>query len=304
MTDASRARRFFGKYRGKVLDNVDPLFMGRIMPDVPSVPGMLLNWALPCAPYAGPGVGFLSVPPIGAAVWIEFEGGDPTYPIWTGGFWEMPEDMPTIGFPERKVWRTEFIEILLDDTPEEGGLTITLNEPVAPTVTTMRFNIEGVTLSVPETTITVTPETITAAIPPAEVSMTAEVIEVEIPATTITIDSGSIIIETGELEITANVTIEGPVEITGNVDITGAVEIEGNVEIVGAVEIEGNVDITGAVEIEGNVEIVGAVEIQGNVNVLGATEFEGDVNILGAGQVEGNWAVLGLIEGVVVPPVI
>jgi cytoskeletal protein CcmA (bactofilin family) len=298
-------RRFFGKYRGRVLDNVDPLLMGRIMPDVPDVPGMLLNWAMPCVPYAGPGVGFLALPPIGAAVWIEFEGGDPTYPIWAGGFWELPEEMPTVpAIPERKIWKTEFITIMLDDTPDEGGLTIKLIEPVAPTITTMSFDVEGVSLKVPESTILVTPETISASIPPAEVSMTAEVIEVEIPATTITIDGESIVIETPEMDITANVSIEGPVEITGNVEITGAVEITGNVEITGAVEIEGNVEITGAVEIEGNVEIVGAVEVQGNVNVLGAFEVEGDVNILGAGQVEGNFAVAGLIEGIVVPPLL
>ena len=293
MPGAERTRRFFGKFRGKVLDNIDPLQLGRIMPDVPTVPGMLLNWAMPCVPYAGPGVGFLALPPIGAAVWIEFEGGDPIYPIWAGGFWEMPEDMPTLpAVPERKIWRTDFIELLLDDTPEEGGVTLTLIEPVAPSITTLTFDVEGVSLKVPETSIVVTPESISATIPPAEVSMTAEVIEVEVPATTITIDSGSIVVETAELEITANVTVEGAVEITGDVEITGAVEITGDVET------------TGAVEITGNVEILGAVEIEGNVNIVGAMEVEGDVNVLGAGQVEGNWAVLGLIEGVVVPPLL
>ena len=41
------------------------------------------SWAMPCAPYAGQQVGFFAVPPIGANVWVEFEGGDPDYPIWT-----------------------------------------------------------------------------------------------------------------------------------------------------------------------------------------------------------------------------
>lgn len=305
MPAADRTRRFFGKYRGKVIDNVDLLQIGRILPDVPTVPGMKLNWAMPCVPYAGPRVGFLALPPIGAAVWIEFEGGDPFLPIWCGGFWELPEEMPTVpAVPERKVWRTDFIELLLDDTPEEGGLTLTLVEPVAPSITTLTLDVEGVSLKVPETTILVTPEAISASVPPAELSMTAEAIEVEIPATTITVEAGSIVIETPELEITADVAVEGPVAITGDVEVTGAVEITGDVEVTGAVEITGDIEILGAVEIQGNVNIVGAAEVEGDVNILGAAEVEGDVNILGAGQVEGNWAVLGLIEGVVVPPLL
>lgn len=296
-------RRYFGKYRGKVLDNYDPLFMGRIMPDVPSAPGMILNWALPATPYAGAGVGFFAIPPIGADVWIEFEGGDPNYPIWSGCFWAEPLDLPLEpAIPLRKCFRTDNITLLADDTPGEGGLYITVKPPVAPGEVTLNFDVEGVTLTVPPNVITVTPETITVEAPPATVTMTAETIEVEIPATTITITGEGIVIETEEVEITANVSIVGAVEIEGDVEITGAVEITGNVEIAGAVEIEGNVEIAGAVEIEGNVEIAGAVEVEGNVNFVGAFEVEGDVNVLGAQQVEGNLAVLGVIEGIVVPP--
>ena len=156
---ADAVRRYFGKYRGKVLDNLDPLMMGRIMPDVPAVPGALLNWAMPCVPYAGPGVGFLALPPIGASVWIEFEGGDPACPIWVGGFWGSSEQMPTApAFPERKIWKTDFITLMLDDTPEAGGLTLTLTEPVAPGGITLRVDVDGVRLTVAETTLQITPE--------------------------------------------------------------------------------------------------------------------------------------------------
>ena len=41
-------------------------------------------WALPSVPYAGNGVGFVFIPPIGTNVWIEFENGDPDTPIWSG----------------------------------------------------------------------------------------------------------------------------------------------------------------------------------------------------------------------------
>ena len=64
-----------GKYRGKVVNNIDPLMEGRIIALVPAISELPLTWATPCVPYAGRGVGFFAVPPIGANVWIEFEGG-------------------------------------------------------------------------------------------------------------------------------------------------------------------------------------------------------------------------------------
>jgi uncharacterized protein involved in type VI secretion and phage assembly len=85
----SEARRFFGKYRGTVVNNVDVMQMGRIQALVPDVSGvMLTSWCMPCIPVAGIQTGVFTVPPIGAGVWVEFEQGDPDYPIWTGCFWE------------------------------------------------------------------------------------------------------------------------------------------------------------------------------------------------------------------------
>jgi hypothetical protein len=84
-------RQLFGKYRGTVIESIDPLLMGRILAEVPAVQAGVLNWALPCSPYAGPEIGWYAPPPPGANVWIEFEGGDPTYPIWSGCFWEEGE---------------------------------------------------------------------------------------------------------------------------------------------------------------------------------------------------------------------
>ena len=77
----------FGKYRGKVEDDIDPLGMGRLRVSVPALAGGgHSSWALPCVPYAGRDVGFYALPPIGANVWVEFEGGDLNYPIWSGCF--------------------------------------------------------------------------------------------------------------------------------------------------------------------------------------------------------------------------
>ena len=82
--------QFLGKYRGTVVNNVDPMQMGRLQAIVPDVTSLLpTSWALPCVPMAGPQAGQFVVPPVGAAVWMEFEQGDPDYPIWTGCFWGM-----------------------------------------------------------------------------------------------------------------------------------------------------------------------------------------------------------------------
>ena len=90
---------FYGKYRGVVTENKDPLMLGRIRATVPAVLGdRETGWALPCAPYGGDGVGFVFLPPNETNVWIEFEGGNPDLPIWSGCFWvtgEIPFKHPT-----------------------------------------------------------------------------------------------------------------------------------------------------------------------------------------------------------------
>ncbi len=85
--------RHFGKYRGVVVD-VDAATM-RVKASVPAVLGPVTSgWATPCVPYAGPQVGFLMLPDLGAGVWIEFEGGDVSLPIWTGCYWNAG-DIPS-----------------------------------------------------------------------------------------------------------------------------------------------------------------------------------------------------------------
>jgi uncharacterized protein involved in type VI secretion and phage assembly len=92
--------KFYGKYRGLVVNNIDPMFMGRLMVEVPDVVGLVpSSWAEPCVPLAGPTgppMGVHLVPPIGAGVWVEFEQGDPNYPIWSGCRWGSPADIPPL----------------------------------------------------------------------------------------------------------------------------------------------------------------------------------------------------------------
>jgi uncharacterized protein involved in type VI secretion and phage assembly len=81
--------RFFGKYRGTVDDNADPRKIGRLRARVPEVLGKVLTgWALPALPYSGDKTGVFTVPKKGAGVWIEFEAGRVSRPIWSGCWWK------------------------------------------------------------------------------------------------------------------------------------------------------------------------------------------------------------------------
>lgn len=125
-----QADRFYGKYRGLVLNSVDPLGTGRIQALVPEVLGEVpTGWALPCAPFAGTDAGFYAIPQPGAGVWIEFEAGDTARPIWTGGWWaagEVPTDeLQTPSLPTRKILRSELgLLVSLDDLQQ----TITISD--------------------------------------------------------------------------------------------------------------------------------------------------------------------------------
>ena len=70
--------KFYGVYRGTVVNNVDPLQIGRIQATVPDVSGLTpTTWATPCIPVAGKQMGTFFVPQIGSGVWLQFEAGDP-----------------------------------------------------------------------------------------------------------------------------------------------------------------------------------------------------------------------------------
>lgn len=130
--------RFYGKYRGTVTDiDADTL---RIKAKVPAVlQQQKTGWCMPCVPYAGPDVGMAFLPEEGSGVWIEFEGGDVSYPIWTGCYWrtdEQPEDAtPTVKAIVTKAGH----KILLDDDEQ----TITIIDPNTNTIT---LESSGITL--------------------------------------------------------------------------------------------------------------------------------------------------------------
>jgi hypothetical protein len=132
--------RFYGKYRGLVVNNQDPNNQGRLQAMVPEVLGELPSgWALPVAPYAGTTCGFFAIPPIGAGVWIEFEAGDVSRPIWAGAWW-APVDVPMDETgaqvkPTTKILRSDFgLLIALNDTAQ----TITISDALGLNLMTVK----------------------------------------------------------------------------------------------------------------------------------------------------------------------
>jgi uncharacterized protein involved in type VI secretion and phage assembly len=139
---------FYGKYRGKIEGNVDPLQQGRVQVSVPAVLGDgRMSWATPCAPYAGSQVGLFTIPPVGANVWVEFEAGNPDYPIWSGCFWGAGEVPASPAIADKKVFKTGSVTFELSDVAGGGGLTIEVAPPAVTSQLKIVLNSSGIELT-------------------------------------------------------------------------------------------------------------------------------------------------------------
>ncbi|MBK8211877.1 MAG: baseplate assembly protein [Rhodospirillales bacterium] len=88
------------------------------------------GWCMPCIPYAGDKAGIAFLPEEGAGVWIEFEGGNVSYPIWVGCYWHLDE-VPSRVAPEVKVIKTKGNQqIVLDDKDHVITITDSSNNSV------------------------------------------------------------------------------------------------------------------------------------------------------------------------------
>jgi uncharacterized protein involved in type VI secretion and phage assembly len=139
--------RFLGKFRATCVNNIDPMMQGRIQVIVPDVSNVMLSsWAMPCVPVAGLQMGFYSVPPIGAGVWVEFEKGDSDYPIWVGCFWGSPAEVPALA----RLVPPAVPGITMQTTLQNG---LTINDVPGPTGGIMIKSATGATLIVNDTGI-------------------------------------------------------------------------------------------------------------------------------------------------------
>jgi uncharacterized protein involved in type VI secretion and phage assembly len=130
--------RFFGKYRGTVTEVDDDTL--RIKAKVPAVlGGVKSGWCMPCVPYAGKEVGIAFLPEVGSGVWIEFEGGDVSYPIWVGCYWRSGEKPSDATGKVKTIVSNAKHKILLDD--DQGSITIQDNNE-----NKITMNSSGITL--------------------------------------------------------------------------------------------------------------------------------------------------------------
>ncbi len=117
MTDQ---QTYYGKHRGTVVNNLDPMQIGRIQVTVPDVSNFIpSSWAMPCVPIAGKQMGSFLLPQIGSGVWVEFEQGNPDYPIWSGCFWGSAAEIPALARLAPPV-----VPSITLQTPLQNGLTI------------------------------------------------------------------------------------------------------------------------------------------------------------------------------------
>jgi uncharacterized protein involved in type VI secretion and phage assembly len=121
-------KRYYGKYRGTVLSNIDPKSEGRLLVQVPDVGGLAPStWATPCFPATGKQAGMYILPQIGAGVWVEYEQGDPDFPIWSGCWFHSAAEVPALalaappGVPTIVIQTQGQNTLMLSDVPGPGG---------------------------------------------------------------------------------------------------------------------------------------------------------------------------------------
>ncbi|MBX9583801.1 MAG: phage baseplate assembly protein V [Gemmataceae bacterium] len=177
MSPDAGTRRFYGKYRGTVVNNVDPMMRGRLLVQVPDVLGLVpSSWAEPCAPLAGPTgppMGVYLVPPIGAGVWVEFEQGDPGHPIWVGCRWGAGSDVP----PQARLGLPAAPSIVLQTL---GQHSIAISDVPGPAGGILLKTLSGAMISVSDTGIVISNGK------GAVITLTGPVVDVNAGALTIT----------------------------------------------------------------------------------------------------------------------
>lgn len=158
---------YYGKYRGTVINNIDPESRGRIQAIVPDVQGLIpTTFAMPCVPVAGKGSGAFFLPEIGAGVWIEFEQGNPDFPIWTGCFWGLAAELPEMGLASAPptpniVFQTTGRNSVTVFGAPGGGVTIAAGPIASPSTPRIMVTQAGIVITNGVAEIALTGNTVT-----------------------------------------------------------------------------------------------------------------------------------------------
>lgn len=121
-------RTYYGKYRGTVVNNIDPMQIGRLMVQAPDVGGLVPGtWAMPCLPFSGKQMGAWMIPQVGAGVWVEFEQGNPNFPIWSGCWYGSTAEVPALALTGPPISPNVVLQtaaqnaVIISDTPGPTG---------------------------------------------------------------------------------------------------------------------------------------------------------------------------------------
>jgi uncharacterized protein involved in type VI secretion and phage assembly len=146
----TKAQKYYGKYRGEVVNNVDPKQMGRLLVQVSDVGGLnISSWAMPCFPIAGLQMGAYVLPPKGAGVWVEFEQGETEYPIWSGCWYGSSAEVPALALAGNPASPSIVLQtsgqnaIVISDVPGPAGGIMLKSRSGA----TILINDAGITIS-------------------------------------------------------------------------------------------------------------------------------------------------------------
>jgi uncharacterized protein involved in type VI secretion and phage assembly len=144
----TKGPRYYGKYRAAVLNNLDPQLQGRIQVQLGDRYGLFPStWAMPAFPLAAIASGVVALPPVLSQVWIEFEAGDPDYPVWTGGFWPDPGGFPPLALagatpatPNIHLQTTLGTSVTLSDNPAQQVFVKTISGAM------IAIGVQGITI--------------------------------------------------------------------------------------------------------------------------------------------------------------
>ncbi len=155
---------YFGKYRGTVINNIDPMRSGRVQVSCPDVLGInTMSWAMPCVPFGGPALpdrspeGMLMLPSIGSNIWLEFEAGNPDRPIWVGSFFADGMQPASVVLPGMRTIVSGGAEITIDGTPGAGGITLKVGPPTVGVPCELKLSATGIEIKVGAASIKLDP---------------------------------------------------------------------------------------------------------------------------------------------------
>lgn len=177
-----RKSHLFGKYRGTVESVEEGGDLGIISVKIPSIWGRnrVIDQVRPCSPFAGSKHGFVAIPEPGDGVWVEFEAGNTSRPIWTG-FWWADDAIPE---PKGKLVRsfitTKGHKLLLDDDANELKL----------------IHADGAELTMTDSDITIKIGDSSAKLTASDITLSAGAVS---PQPNIKIEAGQITISAGTI---------------------------------------------------------------------------------------------------------